>query len=73
MLAAHESAVAELVAQHEAVVGELQAAATPAEPWASAERHLLFFSGREGYEFVERAGHRLPRATASTYPVVRSS
>ena len=31
-------------------------AAAAADPWASAERHLLFFQGKEGYELVERAG-----------------
>jgi DNA repair exonuclease SbcCD ATPase subunit len=28
----------------------------PADKWASAERHLLFFQGGEAYELVERAG-----------------
>ena len=28
----------------------------PADKWASAVRHLLFFQGSESYELVERAG-----------------
>jgi hypothetical protein len=28
----------------------------PADKWASAERHLLFFQGGEAYELVERVG-----------------
>ncbi len=53
-LAGRDTAIAHLIAKHEAVLAE--AAASPADPWASAERHLLFFQGAEGYELVERAG-----------------
>jgi hypothetical protein len=61
LLAVHDTAVADLVAGHEAALEELraQAAATATatdDRWAAAERHLLFFSGSEGYELVERAG-----------------
>jgi DNA repair exonuclease SbcCD ATPase subunit len=58
LLAVHDAAVADLLASHEAALDELraEAAATTVDPWASAERHLLFFSGREGYELVERSG-----------------
>jgi hypothetical protein len=53
-LADRDTAVADLIAKHEAALAETVTAA--ADPWASAERHLLFFQGREGYELVERAG-----------------
>jgi hypothetical protein len=53
-LAGRDSAIADLTAKHEAVLAEISAPA--ADPWASAERHLLFFQGNEGYELVERAG-----------------
>ncbi len=53
-LAGRETAIAHLIAKHEAVLAE--ATAGSADPWASAERHLLFFQGAEGYELVERAG-----------------
>jgi hypothetical protein len=35
---------------------ELSAASAAADPWASAEKHLVFFPGAEGYELVEREG-----------------
>jgi hypothetical protein len=53
-LAGRDTAIAHLIAKHEAVLAEI--AASAAGPWASAERHLLFFQGAEGYELVERAG-----------------
>jgi hypothetical protein len=53
-LQASEAQLAELVAARaEAIVP----AATPdAEPWAAADRHLVFFQGPDGYELVERDG-----------------
>lgn len=53
-LADRDAAMASLIAEHETALADVPAAAT--DPWASAERHLLFFQGREGYELVERAG-----------------
>ena len=58
--AAADDTVLEIKAEYEEKLAELVAslaeATAAAAPWASAERHLLFFQGREGYELVERAG-----------------
>jgi hypothetical protein len=53
-LAGRDAEIANLIAEHEAALAEVPTAA--ADPWASAERHLLFFQGSEGYELVERSG-----------------
>jgi hypothetical protein len=53
-LAGRDAEIATLIAGHEAALAEVAAAAV--DPWASAERHLLFFQGSEGYELVERSG-----------------
>jgi hypothetical protein len=67
-LVARDSAIAELIAARDAAVHELtverselereRAAAfeLSADPWAEADRHLLFFQGSDGYELVERDG-----------------
>jgi hypothetical protein len=39
-----------------AATAEVEPQPEPADRWASAERHLLFFQGGEAYELVERAG-----------------
>jgi hypothetical protein len=52
----HET-IAELrLALDAAVAATPEPEAEPADKWASAERHLLFFHGGEAYELVERAG-----------------
>jgi DNA repair exonuclease SbcCD ATPase subunit len=45
-----DAAIAELAATQEAAVE------VALDPWATAESHLLFFQGAEGYELVERSG-----------------
>src|SRR3954454_2640306 len=45
-----DAAIADLVAKAEA------SSIPKPDRWATAERHLLFFQGSEGYELVERAG-----------------
>jgi hypothetical protein len=46
------------LAERDAAIAELSSAreALDADPWAAAERHLLFFQGPDGWELVERNG-----------------
>jgi hypothetical protein len=53
-LHASEAELASLVAAREEET--VRASTAGADPWAAADRHLLFFQGPEGYELVERDG-----------------
>jgi hypothetical protein len=54
-------------ANEELVERVAAAEAQPAEPWATSDRHLLFYRGPEMYELLERAGQ--PPAVGSTVQV----
>jgi hypothetical protein len=52
----HETITELRLALDAAVAATPETQPEPADKWASAERHLLFFLGGEAYELVERAG-----------------
>ena len=70
-LAGRDAAIAHLIAKHEADLAE--AAASAADPWASAERHLLFFQGARATSSSSAPGLRPPPATASRFRAARVS